>query len=123
MSVSEVDLLPRSSVCLRMPVSLDLDAVDVMSDEWSGDINVVASVLKQWFRELPEPLLTHALYQGFIDAAREYLRMQRVRPFVDEVFVGYDNGRLRHIRLHEQVNELPDANYATLKYFMGHLDK
>jgi hypothetical protein len=43
----------------------------VMSDEWSGDINVVASVLKQWFRELPEPLLTHGLYQGFIEAARE----------------------------------------------------
>lgn len=36
---------------------------------------------------------------------------------------GYDNDRLRHIRLHEQVNELPDANYATLKFFMGHLDK
>lgn len=42
-----------------------------MSEEWSGDINVVASVLKQWFRELPEPLLTHGLYQGFIEAARE----------------------------------------------------
>jgi hypothetical protein len=52
--------------------STDLDAVDVMSDDWSGDINVVASVLKQWFRELPEPLLTHALYQGFIDAARKH---------------------------------------------------
>ncbi len=51
--------------------SADVDAVDVMSDEWSGDINVVASVLKQWFRELPEPLLTTELYQGFIDAARE----------------------------------------------------
>jgi hypothetical protein len=51
--------------------SVDLDAVDVMSDEWSGDINVVASALKQWFRELPEPLLTHGLYQGFIDAARK----------------------------------------------------
>ena len=38
-------------------------------------------------------------------------------------FLGYDNDRLRHIRLHEQVNELPDANYATLKYFMGHLDR
>lgn len=36
---------------------------------------------------------------------------------------GYENDRLRHIRLHEQVNELPDANYATLKHFMGHLDK
>jgi hypothetical protein len=52
-------------------INSDLDNTDVMSDEWSGDINVVASVLKQWFRELPEPLLTHGLYQGFIEAARE----------------------------------------------------
>ena len=34
-----------------------------------------------------------------------------------------ENDRLRHIRLHERVNELPDPNYATLKYFMGHLNK
>ena len=34
-----------------------------------------------------------------------------------------ENDRLRHIRLHERVNELPDPNYATLKYLMGHLDK
>ena len=45
--------------------------------------------------------------------------------FVELIFVttGYENDRLRHIRLHEQVNELPDPNYATLKYFMGHLDR
>ena len=113
-----------------MYLCIDLDAVDVMSDEWSGDINVVASVLKQWFRELPEPLLTHALYQGFIDAARECESCEReseetlmynsLSPLAAS---GYDNDRLRHIRLHEQVNELPDANYATLKFFMGHLDK
>lgn len=36
---------------------------------------------------------------------------------------GVDNDRLRHIRLHERVNELPDPNYATLKYFMGHLNR
>jgi len=30
---------------------------------------------------------------------------------------------LRHIRLHERVNDLPDANYATLKYFLGHLHR
>ncbi len=36
---------------------------------------------------------------------------------------GNDNERLRHIRLHERVNDLPDPNYATLKYFMGHLHK
>lgn len=34
-----------------------------------------------------------------------------------------DNDRLRHIRLHERINELPDPNYATLKFLMGHLDK
>lgn len=38
-------------------------------------------------------------------------------------FIGHENDRLRHIKLHEQVNELPDPNYATLKYFMGHLDR
>ena len=35
----------------------------------------------------------------------------------------HDNERLRHIRLHERVNDLPDPNYSTLKYFMGHLHK
>ena len=50
----------------------DIDHVDVMSEEFGSDINVVASALKLWFRELPEPLLTNDLYQRFIDAAGEY---------------------------------------------------
>lgn len=37
--------------------------------------------------------------------------------------LGIENDRLRHIRLHERINELPDPNYATLKYFLGHLDR
>lgn len=90
---------------LKNALDKDIDAVNIMDEQWSGDINVVSSALKLWFRELPEPLLTYGLYHGFVDAAR------------------YENDRLRHIRLHEQVNELPDPNYATLKYFMGHLDK
>ncbi|ORX39261.1 hypothetical protein BD324DRAFT_619059 [Kockovaella imperatae] len=90
---------------LKAALDKDVGSVDIMSDLWSADINVVSGALKLWFRELPEPLLTYALYHQFIDAAR------------------YENDRLRHIRLHEQVNELPDPNYATLKFFMGHLDK
>jgi len=58
-----------------------------------------------WLRELPDPLLTAALHQGFIDGAK------------------IENDRLRHIRLHERVNELPDPNYSTLKYFLGHLHR
>ncbi|KAK8844139.1 hypothetical protein IAR55_006933 [Kwoniella newhampshirensis] len=90
---------------LKTALDRDIDNIDVMSDEWSADINVVSGALKLWFRELPEPLLTYGLYHPFIEAAR------------------YENDRLRHIRLHEQVNELPDPNYATLKFFMGHLDR
>lgn len=47
----------------------DLDSVDLDSPEWSGDINNVASVMKMWLRELPDPLLTAELQKGFIEAA------------------------------------------------------
>jgi RhoGAP domain len=49
-----------------------LDSVNLDHDEWSSDINNVASVIKQWLRNLPDPLLTFALHQDFIDAASEY---------------------------------------------------
>ncbi|TFK39437.1 GTPase activating protein [Crucibulum laeve] len=88
---------------LRQRLDKDLEAVDLDAPEWSGDINNVSSVLKMWLRELPDPLMTQALHQGFIEAAK------------------IENDRLRHIRLHERVNDLPDPNYATLKYFLGHL--
>ncbi|PWN97700.1 GTPase activating protein [Tilletiopsis washingtonensis] len=83
----------------------DWSTVDLLNDEAINDINIIAGCLKLWFRELPEPLMTWELYQGFIDAAK------------------VENDRMRHIRMHERVNDLPDANYATLKYLMGHLDK
>ncbi|KDR67998.1 hypothetical protein GALMADRAFT_257554 [Galerina marginata CBS 339.88] len=90
---------------LRQRLDKDLEAVDLDAPEWSGDINNVSSVLKMWLRELPVPLMTDSLHQGFIEAAK------------------IENDRLRHIRLHERVNELPDPNYATLKYFLGHLHR
>ena len=49
----------------------DLDTVDLDADEWASDINNVASVLKLWLRELPDPLLTRHLHSRFLDAARE----------------------------------------------------
>ncbi|KAJ6581469.1 GTPase activating protein [Mycena capillaripes] len=90
---------------LRQRLDKDLESVDLDAQEWSSDINNVASVMKMWLRELPDPLLTYDLQQGFIDAAK------------------IENDRLRHIRLHERVNDLPDPNYATLKYFLGHLHR
>lgn len=83
----------------------DILAVDLENDDAYADINVIASTLKLWFRELPDPLFTYSQFGAFMEAAR------------------LDNDRLRHIRLHEQINELPDANYAALKFFMAHLHK
>ncbi|KAH9931810.1 GTPase activating protein [Fomitopsis serialis] len=90
---------------LKERLDRDLDSVNLDAEEWSSDISNVTSVLKMWLRELPDPLLTTQLHSAFLEAARN------------------DNERLRHIRLHERVNDLPDANYSTLKYFMGHLHK
>ena len=107
-----------------MKVFQDMDSVDLDSDEWTVDINNVTSVLKMWFRELPEPLLTFNLHQGFIDAASEPSKFTASSCiFLIALYPEIDNDRLRHIRLHERVNDLPDPNYATLKYFMGHLHR
>ncbi|KAI0730966.1 GTPase activating protein [Earliella scabrosa] len=90
---------------LKERLDRDLDSVNLDADEWSSDISNVTSVLKLWLRELPDPLFTMSQHQEFMDAARN------------------ENERARHIRLHERVNALPDPNYSTLKYLMGHLHK
>ncbi|KAH9451865.1 hypothetical protein Pst134EA_025806 [Puccinia striiformis f. sp. tritici] len=91
---------------LKSRFDTDIDNIKLeVGDENHSEINDIAGAMKLWFRELPEPLLTWNLYGSFIEAGR------------------IENNRLRHIRLHERVNELPDPNYATLKYLMGHLDK
>lgn len=39
------------------------------------DINVITGVLKDFFRNLPEPLLTFHLNKVFMEAAGEFLRL------------------------------------------------
>lgn len=90
---------------LKARFDTDWSTVDVMANEAIQDINIVAGCLKQWFRELPDPLLTYQLYPAFIEASK------------------IENDFLRQVRLHEQVNNLPDANYATLRFLMAHLDR
>jgi Rho GTPase-activating protein RGD1 len=51
----------------------DLETTNLDADEWSSDISNVTSVLKLWLRDLPEPLLTMQLHQGFLDAASKHL--------------------------------------------------
>ncbi|KAJ1978194.1 hypothetical protein H4R35_002000 [Dimargaris xerosporica] len=78
--------------------------VDLSSDPYQ-DINVVAGIVKQFLRELPEPLLTFQLYDGFVNAA-----------LVDDY-----NERLWAIK--DLVQALPRSNYVLLKRLVEHLER
>lgn len=52
---------------------LDASKVDFTSPEnFYHDVNSVAGLVKQFFRDLPEPLFTSQFYSQFIDAARKF---------------------------------------------------
>ncbi|KAM7209754.1 RHO GTPase-activating protein RGD1 [Naviculisporaceae sp. PSN 640] len=69
------------------------------------DVNGVAGLLKTFFRDLPDPLLTNEHYMAFIEAAKQ------------------EDETVRRDSLHAIINSLPDPNYATLRTLTLHLHK
>ncbi|XP_029001638.1 rho GTPase-activating protein 21 isoform X3 [Betta splendens] len=76
--------------------------IDIQDDKWR-DLNVISSLLKSFFRKLPEPLFTNDRYTDFIDA-------NRIEDPVDRLKV-----------LKRLLHELPDHHYETLKFLSAHL--
>ncbi|KAJ9155524.1 Rho GTPase activator [Pleurostoma richardsiae] len=92
----------------RLKAMFDTDssspALDFRNPEnFFHDVNSVAGLLKQFFRDLPDPLLTREHYSAFIDAAKN------------------DDDIVRRDSLHAIINSLPDPNYATLRALTLHL--
>ena len=54
---------------LRAAFDRDCRGVNLLSEEYISDINNITSVLKLWFRELPDPLFPRSTYQHFLSAA------------------------------------------------------
>lgn len=48
-------------------------SVDLSTEENGMDVNNITSVLKLWFRELPDPLFPQSSYQHFMNAASKWL--------------------------------------------------
>jgi len=69
------------------------------------NLSDITGLVKLFFRELPDPLLIRGLYHQFIEASK------------------IEDDRRRLIEIHELVNKLPDANYLTLRFLIGHLFK
>lgn len=77
---------------------IDLDDVEEVND-----ICAVTSVLKHYFRQLPNPLLTYELYSQFIELA------------------SIDTAEKRFETCMNLLSQLPQANHDTLKVLIQHL--
>ncbi|XP_045497722.1 rho GTPase-activating protein 92B-like [Colias croceus] len=87
----------------RLKLSLDAGLFNVPLPQDYKDMHVVASVLKCYLRELPEPLLTYRLYENFILASRQPTEQARLNS------------------LWEAIHLLPDANFQNLRYLIKFL--
>ncbi|KAF3699883.1 Rho GTPase-activating protein 23 Rho-type GTPase-activating protein 23 [Channa argus] len=76
--------------------------INPAEEKWQ-DLNVVSSLLKSFFRKLPEPLFTNDKYNDFIDANR------------------MENASDRLKTMKKLIRDLPDYYYHTLKFLVNHL--
>lgn len=58
---------------LRAAFDRDCRGVNLMAEEYISDVNNITSLLKLWFRELPDPLFPRDSYQHFLNAASKLL--------------------------------------------------
>ena len=78
--------------------------VDMDDDRWI-DVNVVAGTFKSWLRELPDSILTPALYDQFILAA------------------GLHDYEEKCYTVKNLVHQLPKGNFSLLKQVIRHLKR
>lgn len=75
---------------LTEAVNRGLDAAILDQDQRWSDVNVISSLLKSFFRRLPDSLLTTELYPLFIQADKiedPLLRMATIRKLVRKIFI------------------------------------
>lgn len=76
--------------------------INLQDERWQ-DLNVISSLLKSFFRKLPEPLFTDDKYNDFIEANR------------------IEDSRERLKTLRKLIRDLPGHYYETLKFLVSHL--
>ncbi|KAL5020419.1 hypothetical protein ScPMuIL_003311 [Solemya velum] len=86
----------------KLRLAFDEDRMpDLTAENYIQDIHSISSLLKMYFRELPNPLLTYHLYEKFADAVRD------------------EDNKL--LKIHDVVQQLPPPHYRTTEYLMRHL--
>ncbi|GAN09705.1 conserved hypothetical protein [Mucor ambiguus] len=77
---------------------------DRVSLKEEHDINAVTGLLKLYFRELRNPLMTHEYYDWFIEAAK-------ISDYEERMY-----------QIKSIIHSLPKPNYTVLEYLMRHLN-
>jgi hypothetical protein len=91
-------------------------------DNFFHDVNSVTGLLKQFFRDLPDPLLTMEHHDSLIAAASKWYQWwTREHDQVLTIAPERDDDIVRRDSLHAIINSLPDPNYATLRALTLHL--
>jgi hypothetical protein len=92
-------------------------------EKWN-DICAVTSVLKQYFRELPNPLFTYELHAKFMDAIGKRKHVLLILCLIltsSSIAIQSTTEQLQ--AMSQLIQTLPIENFNTLKYLMEHLDR
>ncbi|NXW86756.1 RHG30 protein, partial [Alopecoenas beccarii] len=90
---------------------------DLRRDIYLQDIHCVSSLLKSYFRELPNPLLTYQLYDKFAVSVPPRVpqcpqpRVALVTPVVPQDAVATQLEEARLVKIKEVLKELPPPHY------------
>ncbi|XP_077293694.1 uncharacterized protein LOC143916453 [Arctopsyche grandis] len=93
-----------SSRMKRMKLSLDSGIFSLPICQEYKDVHVIGSILKSYLRELPEPLLTHKLYDSFMAAITKN-----------------SSEEIRLNALWDVIHKLPKPNFENLRYLIKFL--
>ncbi|XP_040177151.1 unconventional myosin-IXb isoform X4 [Rana temporaria] len=90
--------------CMReLKISLEKDPTSVQLEKYA--IHAITGILKQWLRELPEPLMTFAQYSEFLKAVELPGKQEQL------------------CTIYKVLGQLPQANYNSLERLIFHLVK
>lgn len=106
LEVTGVYRVPGNTAAVNMmmeELNKGIDNMNVDHEKWC-DVNVISSLLKTFFRNLPDPLITSALYQDFIDANRT------------------EDLEMRMLKLKRLIHKLPEHHFETFKHLAEHLN-
>ncbi|XP_044762395.1 unconventional myosin-IXa-like isoform X4 [Coccinella septempunctata] len=126
--VIELNGLYTEGIYRKSGVSSKIKELKTKMDEYPNDVefekyqvHVLASVLKSFLREMPEPLLTFECYENFITAANLHDPQDRVTTLYDILKklppINYDlmerlMFHLARVALHEETNRMSAASLA-----------